>query len=62
MIFDFICKDCKHIFEEFDDSPICPICGSKALEKKVPIIKTIHTNATFPGRTTDQYTDREFGD
>lgn len=62
MIFDFICKDCKHIFEEFDDNPKCPKCKSAALEKKVPMVQTIHSQVNFPGSTIDQYSDREFGD
>ena len=35
-IFEYVCKNCKHTFEElvkrFDDKVVCPKCGGEAVK------------------------------
>lgn len=47
-IFDFVCADCANLFEALvrgSTAPVCPSCGSAALEKQLslPSVKTQST-------------------
>lgn len=48
-IFDFVCTECQHHFEALvrgATAPVCPSCGSEALEKQIslPSVKTEHSH------------------
>ena len=48
-MFDFVCTSCQHGFEALvrgSTAPVCPACGSAALERQValPSIKTSSTH------------------
>ena len=56
-LFDFVCEDCQHPFEDMhrgdDPLPVCPKCGSAKTEKRLSIGSAFIPIVLKPNTTYD---------